>query len=68
MNYNTILNRLINTIAKKKNSNSVFCFNLYKNMKPKNCDCVDYCKYGPTPNVLYELKFEENKKISLENF
>ncbi len=67
MNYNIILNRFINTI-KKKNNNTVFCFNMYKNMKPKNCDCVDYCKYTPTPDVLYELKFEKNKKISLENF
>ena len=67
MNYNIILSRFINTI-KKKNSNPVFCFNMYKNMKPQNCDCVDHCKYTPTPDVLYELKFEKNKKISLENF
>ena len=48
MNYNIILSRFINTI-KKKNSNPVFCFNMYKNMKPQNCDCVDHCKYTPTP-------------------
>ena len=69
MNYNLILNRFINTIIKKNNSNSVLCFNMYKNIRPKDCNCVDYCKYGPTPDLLYELsKFEKNKKISLETF
>ena len=68
MNYNLIISRLIQTLRNKTSSQPILCFKIPLQNKVNNCDCVDYCKYGPTPdNIEILYKFKEDKRQFIEN-
>ena len=70
MNYNLILSRLLNTVKQRPNMPNV-CFEIFTKKKSisETCDCVDYCKYGPPPDLIWKLnKFENDKKYIIQNW
>lgn len=68
MNYNLIISRFMKTLRSKKSSQPILCFKIPIKYEVNNCDCVDHCKYGPTPiNIEILYKLTENKKQFIEN-
>ena len=68
MNYNLILSRFLKTLRNKSSSKPILCFKTPIKNEVNNCNCVDYCKYGPTPtNIEILYKLNENKRQFIEN-
>ena len=70
MNYNLILTRLLNTVKQRPNMPHI-CFGIFtkKDFVLGSCNCIDYCKHSPPPELIVNLcQIRQNKNIKLENF
>ena len=63
MNYNLILSRFIQTLKNKSSNHAIVCFKIFYNSNYYKCDCIDYCKYGPTSDTIILLNnYKQNSK------
>ncbi len=63
MNYNLILSRFIQTLKNKSSNQPIVCFKIFYDSNYCKCDCVDYCKYGPTSDTIILLNnYKQNSK------
>ena len=52
MNYSSKMIKMLKTIKNPSNKTSTYnypCFSFLFNKTNINCDCMDFCKYGPLP-------------------